>query len=133
MLHLVKFPTEENFKVIAESWWRSFYSNDDENDEATTILSDQPFSVVIYNKEIHSRPFSRLEFHFDGGIGSNHGCTNYAIYTWEGGEYGKCTFVESCHHCWQAGHDHDYKYDYIQHERSISYLIENADYIIIPN
>ena len=43
----------------------------------------------------------------DGATG-NHGCTDYAIFRYDGGGRMICIEVQSCHSCWQVGHDSDH-------------------------
>jgi MinD superfamily P-loop ATPase len=40
----------------------------------------------------------------------NHGCTNWAEFECLGDNRFLCTDCNSCHSCWQVGHDDNYEY-----------------------
>jgi hypothetical protein len=44
----------------------------------------------------------------DGSRGSNHGCTDWAIAEYTGDGKAKIIDADSCHSCWQVGHDADH-------------------------
>ena len=41
----------------------------------------------------------------DGSPHYNHGCTDYALWEDNGDGTATCISADSCHSCWQVGHD----------------------------
>jgi hypothetical protein len=46
----------------------------------------------------------------DGSRGFNHGCMDYAIIRYDGEGRGIVVEGQSCHSCWQVGHDRDHTF-----------------------
>lgn len=48
------------------------------------------------------------KFVIDGSKGFNHGCRDYAIAEFQGDGVALIIEAQSCHSCWQVGHDSDH-------------------------
>lgn len=61
----------------------------------------------------------------DGATG-NHGCMNYAVLRYLGENQAKVIEAQSCHSCWQVGHDADYVFAQVDdvQEVNVDALVE---------
>lgn len=57
----------------------------------------------------------------------NHGCADYAIYRANGDGTATCTEANSCHSCWQVGHDDDHIYAEVGDVVSVRWLESHPD------